>query len=481
MTMKVLKIVGVLLGLLIVAGIGLSLLGALAVRGGPAAAWKTENVDRGELAVTVTATGSIEPLSSVKVGSRVSGNLMEVLVEPDAAVTKGQVLARLDTELLEVERRDREIALEHARSAVTLLKVEAQNLELRKSQIEMDRARQEVAIERAQAQLELAKKNLARYREMQTVDAASETDVEIRALEHGNAERDLRLAKLQLDGLKLDLEKLATDRQSLAARARQAELDQAQNEQALAKAEANLRYASIAAPCDGVVLERKVEPGQTIAASFQAPELFTIVSDLRRVRVTVKLDEAEVGRIVPGQKVSFEVDAFRGRSFEGEVKAVRLQHELRGSLVTYPVLIEAENPPDAGFPHGRLRPGLTAYVTFHVEHKTDIERLPAAALRFVPPAEAHVDRSLSAAPAGGSKADEKDQKKDAAAEAPRGMAATVYRKLPDGGLQALPVRVGASDGDWYELLAGNLKAGDAVVTGAPPTLAEIAAAAKADN
>lgn len=477
--MKILKIVGVLLALLVVAGIGLSLFAALAMRGGPAAAWKTETVERGELAVTVTATGSIEPLSSVKVGSRVSGNLMEVLVEPDAAVTKGQVLAKLDTELLEVERRDREISLEHARSAVTLLKVEAQNLELRKRQIEMDRARQEVSIERAQAQLELAAKNLSRYREMQTVNATSETDVDIRALEHGNAERDLRLARLQLDGLKLDLDKLAADRQSLAARARQAELDQAQSEQALAKAEANLRYASIAAPSDGVVLERKVEPGQTIAASFQAPELFTIVSDLRRVRVSVKLDEAEVGRIVPGQKVSFEVDAFRGRSFEGEVKAVRLQHELRGNLVTYPVMIEAENPPDEGFPHGRLRPGLTAYVTFHVEHKKDIARLPAAALRFVPPAEASVDRSLAAAPAGDAKANDKD--KEAAAEAPRGMAATVYRALPDGRLQALPVRVGASDGDWYELLGGDLKAGDAVVTGAPPTLSEIVAAAKADN
>lgn len=476
--MKVLKIAGVLLGLLIVAGIGLSLLGALAVRGGPAAAWKTESVDRGELAVTVTATGSIEPLSSVKVGSRVSGNLMEVLVEPDAAVTKGQVLAKLDTELLEVERRDREIALEHARSAVTLLKVEAQNLELRKKQIEMDRARQEVAIERAQAQLELASKNLARYREMQTVDAASETDVEIRALEHGNAERDLRLARLQLGGLKLDLDKLATDRQSLAARARQAELDQAQSEQALAKAEANLRYASIAAPCDGVVLERKVEPGQTIAASFQAPELFTIVSDLRRVRVSVKLDEAEVGRIVPGQKVSFEVDAFRGRTFEGEVKAVRLQHELRGNLVTYPVLIEAENPPDEGFPHGRLRPGLTAYVTFHVEHRKDIARLPAAALRFVPPATASVDRSLAAAPAGDAKKNGEEPEETAA---PRGMAATVYRQLPDGRLQALPVRVGASDGEWYELLGGDLKVGDAVVTGAETAVPGLTVSVNSDG
>lgn len=466
--MKVLKIVGVLLALLLVSAIGLPLVFALFGRGGPAAmAWKTETVDRGELAVTVTATGSIEPLSSVKVGSRVSGNLMEVLVEPDAAVAKGQVLAKLDTELLEVERRDRELSLERARSALTLLKVEAQNLDLRKNQIAMDRARQEVAIERAQAQLELAAKNVARYREMQTVDAASETDVEIRALEHGNAERDLRLARLQLDGLKLDLDKLAADRQSLAARSRQAELDQAQAEQALAKAEANLRYASIAAPSDGVVLERKVEPGQTIAASFQAPELFTIVSDLRRVRVSVKLDEAEVGRIVPGQKVSFEVDAFRGRRFEGEVKAVRLQHELRGNLVTFPVLIEAENPPDEGFPHGRLRPGLTAYVTFHVERKQDIARLPAAALRFVPPADAAVDRSRTAADTSDAKAKEnKDKETDDAEAAPRGMAATVYRVLPDGRLQALAVHVGASDGDWYELLGGELKPGDAVVTGA---------------
>ncbi|MCZ7647048.1 MAG: efflux RND transporter periplasmic adaptor subunit [Planctomycetota bacterium] len=316
------------------------------------------------------------------------------------------MLAKLDTELLEAERHDREIQLDRAKTSVSMLELERRNLDLRESRLKLQDERQKVALERSGAQLDLARKNLKRYEDMNRVDAASETDVEIRTLEKENAERDKRLAALDLDNLRIDAHQVAADREALDARLRQAEAEVAQAQQALAKAAANLRYASIAAPCEGVVLDRAVEPGQTIAANFQTPELFTIVSDLHRVRILVKIDEADVGRIAAGQKVEFEVDAYRDMKFQGQVRAVRLKHELRGNLVTYPVQIEADNPPAEGCPHGKLRPGMTAYVTFEVAKKKDIVRIPAAALRFVPPKDTPLDlpaanEAQDAAPKGG--------------------------------------------------------------------------------
>ncbi|MBE7463989.1 MAG: efflux RND transporter periplasmic adaptor subunit [Planctomycetes bacterium] len=471
--MKVLKYLGiaflVLLGLAVI--LPLTGLVKLNVNATPMG-WETEAVDRGEMRITVTASGAVEPLSTVKVGSQVSGKVKEVLVEPDDAVSDGEVLARLDTELLEADRRDRELLLDRAQSALALLTVERQNLDLREARLRVQQARQRLAIERSSALLELASKNLVRFEDMRAVDAASLTDVEIRQLEKENAERDRKLAALELETLEVDLKQVTADRAALAARLVQAESEVAQARQALAKAVTNLGYASITAPCAGVVLDRVVERGQTIAANFQTPELFTIVSELNRVRVLVKLDEAEMGRIAPGQKVRFEVDAFRGQEFSGEVKAVRLKHELRANLVTYPIVIEAENPPAAGHPHGKLRPGMTAYVTFEIEVKADVLRVPAAALRFVPPATAILAQET---PAGESEAAPEAQKTEAEAssksepakpdEAPRGLPATVHRKLPDGSLQAVPIRVGDNDAEYYELLDGEVKAGDELVTG----------------
>jgi len=416
--------------------------------------WKTAAVDRGEMTLSVTASGGIDPVLEVPVGSQVSGRVEEVRVLLDQRVKQGEVLAVLDRELLESERKDKGSQLQYARIALELLRAERENIELREARLKFSQERERISVERSRASLELASKNLQRYTEMLQAEAVAQTELDIRKLEQENAQRDLKLKELDLKQLDLELQQVATDRRMLASRDQQAQLGVVQAEHALAKAHTNLGYASIVAPIDGIVLERSVQPGQTIAAQFQAPNLFKIIAALDKVLVRCLIDEADIGRIRSGQQVTFEVDAFRNEKFEGVVKAVHLKHEMRSNLVTYPVVIEALNPSSEGYPLGKLRPGLTAYVTFEVERKKDVLRLPAAALRFALPP--NIKAEQEAVPAQVESAEKKE---------PAGMPAVVYVLNEHGMPKALTVFVGANDGKYYELLSGALKAGDELITG----------------
>lgn len=443
--------------LVVIFGGGVMLIGSW-VRGVQAQAslWNTEKVDKGEIVLTVNATGSVAPIQVVQVGSQVSGKVNAVNVTADQRVKKGEILAVLDTELLESELKDRQSQLKHARIALDMLAVERENLNLRERDSKLNVERQKVELERSRASLELATKNLQRYYDLIKADATTPTELDIKELEHRNADLDLKGKKLDQERLEMDLLKIETERKSLASREAQMKLTIAQAEQAVAKAETNLGYASILSPIDGIVLERAVEPGQTMAAQFQTPNLFKIIADLSTVRIESSIDEADVGRIRAGMKVAFEVDTFRNEKFEGEVKAVNLRNEMKSNLVTYPVVIEAKNPPSSEFPFGKLRPGMTAYVTFEVERRKEVVRVPAGALRFAPPEGLSFDHGTPAIPA-------ERPAKDA--PPPKGMPATVYVSLAKGGLKAVAIRVGANDNAYYELVSGELNPGDDLVTG----------------
>jgi len=432
--------------------------------------WTTATIDSGDIAVTITAAGTIEPLISVQVGSQVSGKIKEVFVEPDQQVKKGEKLALLDPELLDAEVKDREMTVKQSRGGAAMLSIEKENLYVREQRTKLDLQRAKISLERTQASAILATKNLQRYVELQTINAVTVADVEIRELEKQNSERDTALQRVETQRLELELQQIAADRRNLEARLQQAELNVGQTEQALAKAITNLGYSTILAPMDGVVFERLVDPGQTIAASFQTPNLFKIISSLTLVKITAQIDEGDVAKIRPGQNVTFEVDAFRGVIFTGKVKALRLKSEQRGNLTTYPVVIEAENPATAEYANGRLRPGMTAYLTFEVEKRIGVTRMPLSALRFAPPPGTAVDPVVvEAAPKTGENEKKSDAAKpestDAQTEAKKGLPATVYTAGTHGRLKAVSVRLGENDGDHYELLSGNVKVGDKIVTG----------------
>lgn len=412
-----------------------------------APAWKTEKVGRGDVLITVTATGTVGPQRTVMVGSQVSGKVKEVRRYANDAVKEGEVLAVLDTELLEQDKRTAEVRLLQVRAALTLLQVERDNLALRQERLKGTVERKRITVARAKGTLELAAKNRKRSEDLMAVDATSQTELDIRMLEETNSRHDLRLMEIDLEQSELDRQQLVADGKQLDAKEEQAKADIQQYEAALERVKTNLGYATIASPIAGVVLQHLIEPGQTVAASFQTPNMFKVASDLSRVRIDAQLDEADIGKIRDGQEVTFDVDAYRGETFAGKVTQVRLQWENKGNLVTYPVLVEAANPPDKERPYGKLLPGMTAGLKFVVDRHKDAVLLPAAALRFIPPP--------GMAPAS---KENKDTKKG-------GTRGTVFVADGKGMLASRTVVVGETDGDNYELLDGEVKEGDEVIVG----------------
>lgn len=270
--------------------------------------FETAKVESGNIQTTITATGTIEPVTSVTVGTQVSGIVSKLYVDYNSIVKKGQVIAELDkTNLV--------------------------------SELNTAKANQASA----QSSLDYEQANYNRYKTLYEKGLVSADDYE-------NALLSYRKAK----------EQVATARESVQ------------------KAQTNLGYATITSPIDGVVLSKSVEEGQTVAASFNTPELFTIAKDLTDMRVIANIDEADIGGVKEGQRVTFTVDAFPEDSFEGRVTQVRQEATTESNVVTYEVVISAPNN------DLKLKPGLTANVTIFTLEKNNVMTVPSKALRFTP-------------------------------------------------------------------------------------------------
>ena len=265
-------------------------------------------VTKGNIQNSITATGTIEPVTSVTVGTQVSGIVSKLYVDYNSVVKKGQVIAELDKTNLMSELSTARANLSSAQSA-----------------------------------LNYQQDNFRRYQTLYDKGLVSADDYE-----------SARLSYLQAK------EQVASSRETVN------------------RAQTNLGYATITSPIDGVVLSKSVEEGQTVAASFNTPELFTIAQDLTDMRVIADIDEADIGGVVEGQRVTFTVDAFPDDSFEGKVTQVRQQATTESNVVTYEVVISAPNN------DLKLKPGLTANVTIYTLEKNDVLTVPAKALRFTP-------------------------------------------------------------------------------------------------
>ena len=285
----------------------------------------TARVTRGDLAETVGATGTLQAVTTVQVGTQVSGNIQELNADFNSLVRKGQVLARLDPSLIQ-------------------------------SQIEQARAnliRAEADLERLRVSLEDARTKLVRARELAEKKLIAQTELEA-------AEVAVRSAEAQL-------------------RSQQAGVTQSQA--SLRQNQVNLAHTVIESPIDGLVISRNVDVGQTVAASMSAPTLFVLAADLTKMQVLASLDESDVGRIRPGQVVRFRVDAFPTEEFTGSVTQVRLQPTTVQNVVTYQTVIDVPNPAL------KLKPGMTANVNIEIARRADVVRVPNTALRFRPTAE----------------------------------------------------------------------------------------------
>ncbi len=305
MMKKWLKIIG-FLGVLVVALFGVRIF--LTNESQPKYRFVYETVAKRDLRTSISATGTLEPVDQVEIGTQVSGDIAKIHVDFNNKVKKGQILAELD-----------------------------------KSKLKATLAQAEISLYAAENDYSYKKKVLERIQKLSENGSASAVELE-------NAEYDFRSAELSLK--------------------------RAKNEVAVAKL--NLSYCVIKSPIDGVVLERSVDVGQTVAASMSAPTLFILAKDLSRMRVMASVDEADIGSVQSGQSVEFYVDAFIDEVFYGTVKEVRLNPVTTSNVVTYTVVIEAENPKH------KLLPGMTATCTIVTQEKKDVLSISVKSLKFRP-------------------------------------------------------------------------------------------------
>ncbi len=380
-----------------------------------APSWQTGQIKRGDVAYKVTASGTLSPLVTIQVGSQVSGRLKEIFVDFNSQVTKGQVIATIDPSLTEFDVLKGRAAVKTARAGIA----------------------------RAEAGLFEKKQLMDRTSALLEKKLATEMEADSAAAAYRSAQAELESAKAALS----------------------------QAEAALKQAQTNLGYTTIVSPIDGVVISREIDVGQTVAASFQAPTLFQIAGDLRKMEVHTSLAESDVGQVTDGMEVEFTVDAFPSRTFNGVVKQVRYSPTTVQNVVTYDAVVSVDNPDLA------LRPGMTADVSFIVARRTDCLLVSNSAFRFKPPApggDGAPSSDLPKKPAGnafGFMGGPPRMNQGAATqldetEIAKGTAGTQSVWSP--GANGQPVRVtlttGITDGRVTEVISG-MNEGDMVITG----------------
>jgi HlyD family secretion protein len=417
-----------------------------------APAYRTAALDRGDIVATVATSGTLNAVVLVDVSSQISGQLQELYADFNSAVTQGEVIARIAPETYEAKVKQAEAELEIAQALLPVqhAQIERNRADLENAQAALAGARAQTV--RAEVALDDASRDWERKRPLAERGVVSEN-------EGARAKNAYHSAVAQVNATRADEQS-----QSAAARAATAVLRMAeaqlpnnlaqvkQREAVLQQARTDLERTYIRAPVTGTVVNRAVNRGQTVAASLSAPTLFTLAKDLTRMQVQASVVEADVGRFQVGQAATFTVDAFPGLTFTGEVTQIRKAPLVVQNVVTYTVVISAENP-DQG-----LLPGMTANLRVVVARKNGVLKVPNTALRFrpvgVPPGEAQL--SGGADPASGRPGGS------------LGMPGRVFVVGPDGRPTPVSLWLGATDGRMTEVLAGELAEGQAVITGTAP-------------
>ncbi len=381
------------------------------------APYRFASVQRANVHSSVSATGTLSAVTTVQVGTQVSGQVAEIRADFNDHVKKGQLLARIDPTL--------------QKQAVS----DAQ-----------------AGVERVKAQYEAARLDYERSKPLYDAQAITATEFNTSESNYLVAQADLKSAQIALD-----------------------------------KAKQNLAYTNIYAPIDGVVVERNVDVGQTVAASLQAPQLFLIANDLSQMQILASVDESDIGRISDGQKVSFTVQSYPDETFEGTVRQVRLQSVTTENVVNYTVVVSVANTT------GKLLPGMTATVTFHTASATDALTVPNAALRFRPAGAAaggtvqgrasSASASLGQGRASGARghAAPSGDSDSTASNSRLRPDATLWRVDASGKLMAVPVHAGLSDGQKTEVQGAGLTEGMQVIVGSNAGGSDAAAASSTRN
>ena len=426
------------------------------------AAYRLAAVDRGPVIASVRATGTLNAVTTVLVGSQLSGQVVEILADYNTPVKEGQVVARLYSEQIK-SRRDAALAdLAQARAERDTKRAQidkARSTLQRSEALAVDLAAQR---DRAQAQLADAQRTFERQTELTARSVGTQTALDQARTQLDVQKANLASAEAQIASNKAESAGLRADIALAEAGLKSAEAAILQREAKLRDIEIDLARTEIKSPVDGVVVKRDIELGQTVAASLSAPTLFTIAQDLREIDIYANIDEADVGRIKPDQRVTFTVNAYPNRTFEGSVRMVRLSAQTVQNVVTYTAVIGVRNRDQA------LLPGMTANLQIITDEREDVLRIPNAALRFRPNVAVAAPATRNTDP-DGQKGRRPPRAKDAQASLDEGVQGRIYRLDPDGNPQTVPVRLGVTDGSYTEIIRGDLKEGAAIIIGGPRT------------
>jgi HlyD family secretion protein len=413
-------------------------------------AFRTAAISRGPLTAAVSATGTLNAVITVQVGSQVSGQVRELYADFNSLVKKNQVIARIDPDTFEAKVNQTKAQVEAARASVL-----NQQAAVEKTRADLENARAALAAARAQtAKSQVAvldsNRTLGRNRDLRQRGLIAQADEDT-----VQAAYDSALAQLEASRAQERAQGSAVTAAEAQLRVSEAMLQNAtalvaQNQAAQRQAQVDLDHTFIRAPVDGVVVGRTVDVGQTVAASLQAPTLFTIAQDLRNMQVDTNVDEADVGRVKVGQSTTFTVDSFPGRTFTGEVVQIRKAPLVVQNVVTYDVVVSAKNPDQ------RLLPGMTANVRIIIDQKDGVLQVPNAALRFRPPGVEAAERERPARPGGSPGGGGRG------GGAPAGR---VWVLGPDGKPAAVSLQLGIGDGTYTEVVRGELKEGQMVIVG----------------
>jgi HlyD family secretion protein len=343
-----------------------------------ASSFRLAAVERGPIISAVSTSGTLNAVITVQVGSQVSGQIKELLADFNSEVKAGLVIARIDPETFEAKVRQARAELDVARANVHIQRagIERAQKELANAAASLNSAK--ARTEKARVTLVNAKRNLERRRALFQSGSVSESQIDDAQTAH-----DQTLAQMTSDEADERASESMVATREAALKTARAQVDYAieqvrQKEAALYQAEVDLENTFIRSPVDGVVIERAVDIGQTVAATFQAPKLFVIAQDLRQMQVETDVDEADIGRVHVDQEAIFTVDAFAGREFHGRVLQVRKAPRVVQNVVTYTVLVSADNS------DLRLLPGMTANIQIIVDERQNALKVSNAALRFKP-------------------------------------------------------------------------------------------------
>lgn len=401
------------LGLILaVAAIGLAIGGYVFFNGERKAPvrYRTASVDRGAVVSIVSATGTINPVVSVQVGTQVSGMIKSLHADFNSRVKAGDTVAVIDPEPFRARRDQASSNLEMARSNVA----------------------------RAKVDLAQRKRELDRVQSLIAQQFVSQNDVDVAFTNHQSAEAQVKVAEAQVK----------------------------QAEAALNSAELDLKYTVIRSPVDGIVVARNVEVGQTVASSFATPNLFLIALDLTKMQVDTNVSESDIGGITEGKEASFTVDAYPGVRFAGAIRQVRLAPINVQNVVTYNVVVAVDNQ------DLRLKPGMTANVSIVVAQKDQVLKVPSAALRFSPPQSDRADSASGEGKALKAEGPAAGGRLGAASLESNGQTRRIWKLGATGELEPMLIQTGISDGISTEVIAGPVADGDQVVVGVETQKAE---------